>query len=593
VILGVLVVVGVVLAWQLGANLGRLWLVRLRASWIVFVALGIQLLLFTPASTAFRLPLSESNAHLVTYGALLAFVAANIRQPGFALAAAGCAINTLVIAVNGGRMPVSLASWTASGKPASELTQHGAYNNVVLARGAHLSWLGDVFALPRAVPFANALSIGDLLLVIGVLTFVFRASLPARETTAARTRETLAVGPFRRLLAGRTVSKLGDWLTMTAVVTWLYLDTRSSFLVSAFLVLRMGATVLGGILAMPLLDRFARFRTLWFVEVLRGGLTLAAIPLAALGQHYWVIGTVAVSAAFSSATDPSASSLIPELLPERLVHAGNAVHGVARNIVMVAGTLAGGLAVAKLGITKALLVDVATFILAALSYRRFASAEPPAPAKSHTPRSKVLAALLQPVTLGLTASFTVVTVAMAILNASLPAFFDKRLGDTHAYGYGMAAIGAGLLCGEALSSCVRRDAVARRSIALAFLLCGGAIFVISDTTIHATAYLFLFLLGAADGTTEVVYDTLFQARLPRNILSGAFAAAAAIQRTGMILGFLLTPILLEFGATTALEISGTVCILGALIAGATLLRGTGDVIGPYLEPEQALATPSA
>jgi MFS family permease len=593
VILGVLVVVGVVLAWQLGANLGRLWLVRLRAGWIVFVALGIQLLLFTPASTAVRLPLSESNAHLVTYGALLAFVAANIRQPGFALAAAGCAINTLVIAVNGGRMPVSLASWTASGKPASELTQHGAYNNVVLARGAHLSWLGDVFALPRAVPFANALSIGDLLLVIGVLTFVFRASLPARETTAARTRETLAVGPFRRLLAGRTVSKLGDWLTMTAVVTWLYLDTRSSFLVSAFLVLRMGATVLGGILAMPLLDRFARFRTLWFVEVLRGALTLAAIPLAALGQHYWVIGTVAVSAAFSSATDPSASSLIPELLPERLVHAGNAVHGVARNIVMVAGTLAGGLAVAKLGITKALLVDVATFILAALSYRRFASAEPPAPAKSHTPRSKVLAALLQPVTLGLTASFTVVTVAMAILNASLPAFFDKRLGDTHAYGYGMAAIGAGLLCGEALSSCVRRDAVARRSIALAFLLCGGAIFVISDTTIHATAYLFLFLLGAADGTTEVVYDTLFQARLPRNILSGAFAAAAAIQRTGMILGFLLTPILLEFGATTALEISGTVCILGALIAGATLLRGTGDVIGPYLEPEQALATPSA
>jgi MFS family permease len=593
VILGVLVVVGVVLAWQLGANLGRLWLVRLRASWIVFVALGIQLLLFTPASTAVRLPLSESNAHLVTYGALLAFVAANIRQPGFALAAAGCAINTLVIAANGGRMPVSLASWTASGKPASELTQHGAYNNVVLARGAHLSWLGDVFALPRAVPFANALSIGDLLLVIGVLTFVFRASLPARETTAARTRETLAVGPFRRLLAGRTVSKLGDWLTMTAVVTWLYLDTRSSFLVSAFLVLRMGATVLGGILAMPLLDRFARFRTLWFVEVLRGGLTLAAIPLAALGQHYWVIGTVAVSAAFSSATDPSASSLIPELLPERLVHAGNAVHGVARNIVMVAGTLAGGLAVAKLGITKALLVDVATFILAALSYRRFASAEPPAPAKSHTPRSKVLAALLQPVTLGLTASFTVVTVAMAILNASLPAFFDKRLGDTHAYGYGMAAIGAGLLCGEALSSCVRRDAVARRSVALAFLLCGGAIFVISDTTIHATAYLFLFLLGAADGTTEVVYDTLFQARLPRNILSGAFAAAAAIQRTGMILGFLLTPILLEFGATTALEISGTVCILGALIAGATLLRGTGDVIGPYLEPEQALATPSA
>jgi MFS family permease len=592
VILGVLVIVGVLLAWQLGANPGRLWLVRLRASWIVFVALGIQVLLFTPLSTALRLPLSESNAHVVTYVALLAFVAANIRQPGFGIAATGCAVNAIVIVANGGRMPISLASWTASGKHASELIQHGAYNNVVLASGAHLSWLGDVFPLPRAIPLANSLSIGDLLLLVGVLTFVFRASLPARDSAAGRTRETLAVGPFRRLLVGRTVSKLGDWLTMTAVVTWLYLETRSSFLVSLFLVLRMGATVIGGIAAAPLLDRFARFRTLWFVEVFRGVLTLATVPLAALGQHYWVIGTVALSAAFASATDPSASSLIPELLPERLVHAGNAVHGVARNIMMVGGTLAGGLAVAKLGITKALLVDVATFVLAALSYRRFVSTAVPSQPESHARRREVLGALLQRVTLGLTASFTIVTVAMAILNASLPAFFDERLGNAHAYGYGMAAIGAGLVCGEALSSCVRRDAVARRSVALAFLFCGGAIFVISDTTIQATAYLFLFLLGAADGTTEVIYDTLFQARLSRNILGGAFAAAAAIQRTGMILGFVLAPILLGFGPATALEISGTVCVLGALTAGATLIRGTGSVTGHYLEPESALATPS-
>jgi hypothetical protein len=593
VILGVLVIVGVLLAWQLGANLGRLWLVRLRGSWLVFVALGIQLLLFTPVSSALRLPLSESKVHVLTYAVLLAFVAANIRQPGLGIAAVGCALNTIVIAANGGRMPVSLASWTATGKSASELTRHGAYNNVGLASDAHLSWLGDVFALPRAVPLANSLSIGDLLLLAGVLTFVFRASLPAREKTSGRTRETLSVGPFRRLIAGRTVSKLGDWLTMTAVVTWLYVETRSSFLVSIFLILRMSSTVVGGVVATPLLDRFARLRTLWFVEVFRGMLTLATIPLAALGHRYWVIGTVAVSAAFSAATDSSAASVIPELLPERLVHAGNALHGVARNIMMVAGTLAGGLIVAKLGITKALIVDLATFALAALLYRRFISAAPAPRAEDRASRSEVLRALLERVTLGLTVSFTIVTVAMAILNASLPAFLNVRLGDAHAYGYGMAAIGAGLLCGEALASCVRRDAVARRSVALAFLFCGGAIFVISDTTVQATAYLFLFLLGAADGTTEVVYDTLFQARVPRNVLSGAFAAAAAIQRTGMLLGFLLAPLLLGFGATTTLEVAATICVFGGVVAGATLVRRTGKVARDYLEADAALAAPSA
>ena len=588
-ILGALTLLGLVFAWLLGADPRRLALVRLRASWVVFVALALQILLFTPAADVLHVPLSESITHIATYAALLAFVAANLAQPGFLFAAAGCALNTIAIVANGGRMPVTLASWVATGRSADDLTRHGVYNNVALASGAHLGWLGDVFPLPRLVPLANALSIGDLLLLVGVITFAFRASLPAAEGRGGRTLELLSVTPFRRLLLGRTVSRLGDWLTMSAVVTWLYVETRSPVLVSAFLVLRTGATVVGGVLATPLLDRFARFRTLWFVEVIRGGLMLVTIPFAATGSYFPVMVTVALSAVLSSATDPSASSLIPELLPERLVHAGNALHGVVRNVMMVAGTLAGGVAMAKLGVSRALLVDVATFAVAALLYRRFASAGAPAREDAEpVSRAAVLAMLVrQPVALGLTVSFTIVTAAMAILNASLPEFFDRRLGDAHAYGYGMAAIGAGLLCGEALSGCVRRDSVARRSVALAFLFCAAAIFVLAGTTAQSTAYLFLFLLGASDGTTEVVYDTLFQARFPRGMLAGAFAAAAAIQRMGMIVGFLLAPVLLTFGWMTALEVSGAVCLVGGALAGAALVRPSERVPTGYLEAESA------
>jgi hypothetical protein len=125
-------------------------------------------------------------------------------------------------------------------------------------------------------------------------------------------------------------------------------------------------------------------------------------------------------------------------------------------------------------------------------------------------------------------------------------------------------------------------------VALAFLACGGAIFVLSDTTIQATAYLFLFLLGAADGTTEVVYDTLFQARLPHRILGGAFALAGAIQRTGMIVGFLVAPALLRLGPEEALVIAGALCLVGALVAGAALVRRDVNASGSYLEAEPAL-----
>jgi len=377
VILGALTLLGLLLAWLLGADPRRLGLVRLRGSWIVFVALAIQIVLFTPAVHVLHLPVSESSAHVATYAALLAFVAANLAQPGFLLAGTGVALNATAIVLNGGRMPVTLASWVATGSSADEITRDGVYNNVVLANGAHLGWLGDVFPLPGMVPLANALSIGDLLLLVGVVTFAFRASLPAAEARGGTTLELLSVTPFRRLLAGRTVSRLGDWLTMTAVVTWLYVESRSSLLVSLFLVLRTAATILGGVVATPLLDRFARFRALWFVEVVRGGLMLATVPLAATHSYYAVMVTVSLSAALSSATDPCASSLVPELLPARLVHAGNALHGVVRNVMMVAGTLAGGLAMAKLGVSRALLVDVSTFAVAALLYRRFASVGAP------------------------------------------------------------------------------------------------------------------------------------------------------------------------------------------------------------------------
>src|SRR5206468_6701642 len=97
------------------------------------VALAIQLLIFTPASRVVHLPLSDSGTHMVTYAALIAFVLANVAQPGFAFAALGCGLNAAVIVANRGHMPVSLASWTATGRSAEELTRHGVYNNVVLA----------------------------------------------------------------------------------------------------------------------------------------------------------------------------------------------------------------------------------------------------------------------------------------------------------------------------------------------------------------------------------------------------------------------------------------------------------------------------
>ena len=41
----------------------------------------------------------------------------------------------------------------------------------------HLAWLGDIFAIPSVVPLANAVSIGDVLIVLGTVAFVYRSLL--------------------------------------------------------------------------------------------------------------------------------------------------------------------------------------------------------------------------------------------------------------------------------------------------------------------------------------------------------------------------------------------------------------------------------
>jgi Family of unknown function (DUF5317) len=181
--LGILLVLGVLLVAVAGADLRRLRDVRLRHGWLIAAAFALQLSVFAIPWTSHVLADRTVTVHVVSYGLLLAFAAANLREPGFAVAALGLASNTVVIFVNHGRMPVALSVWRTTGKVAGDITQSGHYNNNVLASAnTHLAFLGDVLPLPAAIPFANAFSIGDLLLLIGALVFVYRRCVPEKVT---------------------------------------------------------------------------------------------------------------------------------------------------------------------------------------------------------------------------------------------------------------------------------------------------------------------------------------------------------------------------------------------------------------------------
>jgi hypothetical protein len=181
----------------------------------------------------------------------------------------------------------------------------------------------------------------------------------------------------------------------------------------------------------------------------------------------------------------------------------------------------------------------------------------------------------------LVTSFTIATAAMGLLNAALPAFFLQMLGDHSGYGYAIAAIAAGLLAGEFLVSAVDGEAIARRAVGLGFVAAGALLLLASVAPMRSTTYLILFFVGAGDGATEVVYDTLLQLHLPKRVRGAAFGLASAIQNAGMIVGIASAPLFLAVvGAPTVVRYAGGGCLAAAALALAGMLTGEKRVRTP-------------
>jgi Family of unknown function (DUF5317) len=102
------------------------------------------------------------------------------------LAALGLGLNTLVIALNNGHMPQShdaaVSVWGASHIDSARLQ-----NVAPIGAETRLPWLADIVAEPRWLPRPNVISVGDILLALGVATWVYRKTTGSQSVTTAAT----------------------------------------------------------------------------------------------------------------------------------------------------------------------------------------------------------------------------------------------------------------------------------------------------------------------------------------------------------------------------------------------------------------------
>jgi Family of unknown function (DUF5317) len=155
----------------------RPWTVPpLHKPWLAIIAFIPQLLIsYLPAVRAQVSDELAAAGLIVSLALLLGFCWFNRRLSGVWLLAVGLVLNMLVMALNGGFMPISPQSASRLVPPDTQAalaalasgSRFGAKDLLLLPSQTHLVWLSDIMLPPRGFPYQVAFSFGDVLIAAG------------------------------------------------------------------------------------------------------------------------------------------------------------------------------------------------------------------------------------------------------------------------------------------------------------------------------------------------------------------------------------------------------------------------------------------
>ncbi len=334
---------------------------------------------------------------------------------------------------------------------------------------------------------------------------------------------------YRLLLSGQVASALGDAFFVVAL-PWLMLRAGGGaqalgLLLASYGLPRVVTTLLGGVLA----DRMSPRRVMLLADTGRAALVGAMAALALTGPVVlWQFCGLAAALGFCGGVFLSAAgAMLPDVLPDDALQAGNALNAVAIPLIALVGPGLAGLVVGHLRAGAPLAIDALSYAISVLTLAAMRIRTRPAA----TREMKSASAPAQGVTLGQfwreSRFFQVVLLIVVISNlvdgglegVALPAL---ALGPLHAgasgYGFLLAAYAAGALLGGLAASAIKP--IRGRGMLALLLMLGdaGGMAILPYAGCVAGAAGALVVWGLANGMRDVIYFTILQQRFPRHLL---------------------------------------------------------------------------
>jgi uncharacterized protein YebE (UPF0316 family) len=166
-------IISVILGLLRGGSFRSFSELRLNYGWIFPALLAVQLIVFITQNNFSWMAAISPYIFIAVYVVGLCFLWMNRDQKGIMLIWIGVLLNFIVMIANGGRMPVSLDAAAILDPAFTTFLKEGLYaKHQILTDASVFGFLGDIIPLSHPYPREQVISIGDVIINIGIFMFI-------------------------------------------------------------------------------------------------------------------------------------------------------------------------------------------------------------------------------------------------------------------------------------------------------------------------------------------------------------------------------------------------------------------------------------
>ncbi len=362
----------------------------------------------------------------------------------------------------------------------------------------------------------------------------------------------MSLRDFRLLFSGATTSLLGDQFALIAT-PWLVLKLTGDPLALGIVLALEGIPraifmLLGGAIT----DRISPRLIMIFSDVIRFVLTALMTLMVFTGTvQMWMLYAFALSFGLVAGfAIPAGNSIVPMLVEEQDLQAGNSIIMGASQLVgfigpTIAGILIGQFSQSPLGIGLAFAIDAVSFAVSAIALWIMRGGGKRQPAAESAPKENVWTSILagmkylwddQALRLLFLVMMAVNFLFVGPLLVGIPVLASQRLPEgAVAFGLLMSAYAGGNLAGYLLAGSMPRPTGRTMQFLLIILLAAFGFALASFGFIRSTwvDFSLMILLGIGNGYIAITMFTWMQTRTPREML-GRMMSMLMLASTGLV-----------------------------------------------------------